>query len=107
MRASDDRWTPLKTTTASPTIDVTPATCFALMLNRMESGRAVLLFDLQPVQLVVQRFQADAEQLGRASLVVVRVLERQENQLTLGLLDCRAWLESDARLAAVPGLDER
>ena len=77
-------------------MEVTPATCRALMVKRTGKIRnskvksaklslALLLVarSLEPVELVVERFQADPEDLGRARLVVPRVLERQENELLL------------------------
>ena len=115
-RASRARCSRLSTTTTTaPTIDVTPRTCLPLMPRRMSgsgsglglqspepsSGLASLgLLRSQPqlVQLVVQRLQADAENLGRARLVVARVLERHQDQPPLGLLDRRARRQRDLRL---------
>src|SRR5687768_11670448 len=80
--ASRVTYRPLSATTATPTIAVTPAICFALMPTR------ILLTDgflaaAELVQLVVEGLEADAEDLGRPRLVVVRVLERHQDQLPL------------------------
>ena len=42
---------------------------------------------LHPIQLVVQRLQADAEHLRGAGLVVARGLERGQNQFAFGFVD--------------------
>src|SRR5262245_6229354 len=103
----------LRTTTTAPTIDVTPRTCFPLIPSRMATAshedtktRSVasscsllrFLSQSQLVQLVVQRLQADAEDLRGARLVVARVFERHHDQPALGFLDGRAWAERDLRL---------
>ena len=49
---------------------------------------------LHPVELVVQRLQADAEHLGGAGLVAAGVLERHLDQLAFGLVDGRAGREA-------------
>src|SRR6185503_6142843 len=62
----------------------------------------------QLVELVVQRLQADAEDLRRARLVVARMFERHQDQTALGFLDRRAGLERDDRLDDVGRIgDER
>src|SRR5262249_12181578 len=45
------------------------------------------------LELVVQRLEADAEDLGGAGLVIARVLESAQNQSLLGLLDRGADVE--------------
>src|SRR5689334_19959502 len=69
-------------------MNVTPATCLALMLSRS----FLFLFGLS-VQLVVQGLEADAEELGRSRLVAARMLQRDVNQLLFGLADGHAGRE--------------
>src|SRR5688500_9268284 len=108
----------LNATTATPTMAVTPAICFARMPNRirrMSKGkgqRSSRTFDLrddlffralarhpaaQFVQLVVERLQAYSEDLGGARLVVARVLERHQDQPPLRFLDRGPGSEGDER----------
>ena len=89
----------LSATTARPTMSETPTICLALM-PRCKGESGSLLPQLQPVQLVVQRLQADAEDLGRARLVVARVLERHLDQPPLRLFDGRARARAPAPAAA-------
>src|SRR5436309_4912377 len=76
-RASVARCSKLSATTTAATIEVTPRTCLLLIPNLMVAGGwwrpLSLLSSLrsqpQLVQLVVQRLEADAEDLGGARLV--------------------------------------
>src|SRR5579872_5200534 len=67
-------------------------------LLRPEALRSDAIFPAGAVllQLVVQRLQADAEDLGRARLVVASVLERSQDQLLLRLFHRSADLEAHA-----------
>src|SRR6476469_7105897 len=84
MLARPARYKRLRRTTTTPTIDVTPRTCFPLMPSRMALGFGLQTSDAwlkakakarsqkpgallillrsqpQPVQLIVQRLEADA-----------------------------------------------
>src|SRR6516165_7966958 len=82
--ASLDRCTRLKMTTTAPTIDVTPRTCLPLMPRRTISALILLRAQPQLVQLVVQRLQADSEDLRGARLVVAGVLEGHHDEAPLG-----------------------
>src|SRR5579864_920620 len=53
--------------------------------------RGLVLFEL-----VVQGLQADAKQLGRARLVLIRRGQRLQNQFALGSSDRRPWREAQA-----------
>src|SRR6186997_2794907 len=85
--------TALSITTARPTIVVTAAICLALMLSRISGVRYRFFLFLawspapQLIQLVMQRLETDAKDLGRARLVVARVLQGHQNQPALGFLD--------------------
>src|SRR5262245_34924141 len=103
-RASRATCTALSITTARPTMVVTAAICLALMLSRISGVRDRLFLFLawrptpELVQLVVQRLQTYAEDLGGARLVVARVLEGHQDQPALGFLHRGARLERDDRL---------
>src|SRR4051812_40035023 len=100
MRPRRARFSRLSTTTTAPTIDVTPKTCLPLIPKRM-SGRLLLgLFRPQPqlVQLIVQRFQADAQYFSGARFIVARVLERHQNEPPFCLFDRRSGRERHLRL---------
>src|SRR5436309_5996313 len=95
-RARVARCSRLSATTTAATIEVTPRTCLLLMPSRT----LLRSFRSQPqlVQLVVQRLEADAEDLGGARLVVARVLQRHHDQTPLGLFDRDAGRERHLRL---------
>src|SRR5688572_6128490 len=59
------------------------------------------------IQFVVQRLQADAQDLGGARLVVARVLEGHEDQPVFRLLDRDARGQGDARLVRVGGFGDQ
>src|SRR5262245_41770309 len=89
---------------AIPTIAVTPAICLPLMPRRIQENslrsRNFLLRRVsspQPIELVVQRFQADSQDFRRTRLVVARVLEREQDQTPLGFLHRHTRLEGDGR----------
>src|SRR5688572_20348511 len=120
--ASRAIYSALNATTATPTMAVTPAICFARMPSRMTKLRSKgkglrgngLFFRAlaghaaaQFVQLVVQRLQADAENLGGARLVVARVFERHQNQLPLRFLDRGPRAERHNRLDDVRRLGDQ
>src|SRR5689334_17282471 len=94
-RARRATCTALSITTARPTMVVTAAICLALMLSRISGLRNRLFLLLagrtasELIQLVVQRLQTDAQDLGGARLVVACVLERHQDQPALGFLHCR------------------
>src|SRR5690606_32435356 len=103
MRATAFSCISVRTRTMAPTSDVTPAICRARTENirPRASGRRLQAADhrtrglsrafrLHAIEFVVQGLEADAENLGGARLVVVRVLEREQNQTTLGLADGHA-----------------
>src|SRR5215204_1081343 len=54
-------------------------------------------FLFHAIELVVQRLERDAEDLGGARLVVARVIERQQDQPPLGLIDGRSRREGHGR----------
>src|SRR5829696_9063554 len=62
---------------------------------------------LQTIELVVQRLEADAQDLRRAGLVIARVLQGHEDQPALGLLDGRARRQGERRLARWRRVHER
>src|SRR5258705_5938193 len=100
--------TALSATTARPTMAVTAAICLALMPIRIAGSRDDFLFLLlsgystaQPIEFVVERLEADAEDFGRARLVVARVLERHQDQAALGFLDGSSRFERHGRLQHV------
>src|SRR5438874_7152970 len=114
-RASVARWYADNAATMTTTREVTPATWRDLMDMRwrMKSGAGsqsgagrwlltpvLLLF--HPIELVVERLQADAENLGGARLVVARVLERQQDQPALRFIHGRAGREGDRRQRFLP-----
>src|SRR4029453_3961902 len=102
-RARRATCTALSITTARPTMVVTAAICLALMLRRISGVRNRFFLFLawspapQFVQLVVQRLQADTEDLGGTRLVVSRVLERHQDQPALALLARGAGVQRDDR----------
>src|SRR5215470_8789937 len=90
-RARRATCTALSITTARPTMVVTAAICLALMLSRISVRNRFFLFLAwspapELIQLVVQRLQTDAEDLGGARLVVACVLEGHQDQPALGFL---------------------
>src|SRR5207237_3872648 len=104
-RASVARWYADNTATMTTTREVTPATWRDLIdIRRQESGLLppASFFLFHPIQLVVQRLQADAEDLGRPGLVVARVLERQHDQAALRFVDGRPGRERDGRQRFLP-----
>src|SRR5262245_26645283 len=103
-RASCIRLSPM---TTAPTIVETPRTCLALMPRRTERGpsrmsRALLprRTEAEAIEFVVQRLQADTEDLCGARLVVAGVRQRHQDQLTLGFLDGGPRRERHLRLVA-------
>ena len=91
IRSTEDTSSPcLGVSVARSREDVTIAKR-SLPVSCLDSGR-------EAFQLVVQRLQADAEDLRGARLVVARVLERHQDQPPLGLLDRRPRLERQRRL---------
>ena len=81
-----------------------PGSSLSSLLVPVRLGLRRGLPELQAIELVVQRLQADPENLGRARLVVARVLERHQDQPPLGLLNRRARRERQRRLPAIGGV---
>src|SRR5687767_8983305 len=86
--ASEVMYQALSSTTVTPTIRVTPATCLALILIidpvLLGIGRRAL--GLHPVEFVVQGLEAHTQHLGRPGLVAAGMVQRDLNQLTLDLV---------------------
>src|SRR5688572_24992428 len=87
----------LSATTATPTMAVTPTICLTRMLRRMDGSPLLrdrfllgaLAAPPELVELIVQRLQADAQDLGGAGLVVPRMFQRHQDQPRLGFFDGR------------------
>src|SRR5215203_4281276 len=102
------RWYALRIATTATTSVVTPATCLALILKLVALRLAAS--DRQfphAIQLVVQRLQADTENLGRTRLVVARVLQGQHNQAPFRLVHRRARRQRDGRQRLLALRDQR
>src|SRR5215470_15312443 len=103
-RASRVRCSRLRMTTTAPTIEVTERTCLPLMPSRIAGrprGNSLIGFarsEPQLVQLVVQRLEADPENLRRARLVVAGVLERHQDQTALSFRHRDARAQRHLRL---------
>src|SRR5579863_3496690 len=94
VRTSAERYHAESNTTVSVTRAVTPATCFVFRPSGMGRPSLLRLGLTHAVQLVVERLEADAEQLGRARLVAPRVGERDVDELAFRLVDRRAWRQT-------------